>query len=118
MIREKGNFAEEEFCTLPPSPLQKMYTPRKTNSAPHGHVKKGYPHQKRRKNVRLRPLADYKIKDFKCDLCKYSASQKSNVNQHVQAIHYKIRKYECDQCEYSAKRKDDLRKHIEVVFTR
>jgi uncharacterized Zn-finger protein len=42
------------------------------------------------------------IKDFKCDICNQTFSQKGDLNTHVNSVHKKLTKYNCDLCDYSS----------------
>ena len=46
-----------------------------------------------------------------CDLCKYLASQKGNLDRHRKRVHEKF-KYACHRCEFRTKQKISLANHI------
>jgi hypothetical protein len=56
-----------------------------------------------------------KRKNFKCDTCDYSATQRSNLKQHTHAVHLKVKNYKCTQCSYKCGLKTGLNRHIKTV---
>ena len=40
-------------------------------------------------------------KPFKCDICNFSCSQKSNMKKHVAAVHEGNKPFKCAICDYS-----------------
>ena len=51
-------------------------------------------------------------KPFKCNICDYSCSTKSDLNRHVASVHEGKKPFKCDICDYSSSRKGDLIKHV------
>ena len=54
-------------------------------------------------------------KPFKCDICDYICSFKSNLKRHIDSVHGNKEPCKCDICGYSYFQKGDLKKHIESV---
>ena len=50
---------------------------------------------------------------FKCDICEYEASEKSNLIVHILSIHAKAAVLKCDMCVYATTIENNLSKHIE-----
>ena len=51
-------------------------------------------------------------KPFRCDICDYSCSQKSNMKTHVASVHEEKKPFKCNICEYGCSTKSILNKHI------
>ena len=56
-----------------------------------------------------------KMKKYICQECGYAALQKSGLKQHVAGVHEKIKNHDCQECGYSASMKSNLKQHIEQV---
>ena len=54
-------------------------------------------------------------KPFKCDICDYRCSQKSNMNKHVASVHEGKKPFKCDICDYSFSQKSVMKSHVESV---
>merc|ERR1712150_302888 len=54
-------------------------------------------------------------KPHKCQICVYSATQKSNLIKHVHEVHERIRPFKCNVCNYEASRESVVAEHIRVV---
>ena len=52
-------------------------------------------------------------KAFKCDICDYSCSQKSNMNKHVKSVHAGKKPLKCDMCEFSCSQRSSVNRHVE-----
>ena len=50
-------------------------------------------------------------KEFKCDICEYEVSYKSDLICHIFSVHAKMPVLKCDQCEYSTTSTNNLTKH-------
>ena len=53
-----------------------------------------------------------KKKPFKCDICDYICSQKSDMKRHVKSVHEGKRPFKCDICNASFAQKEKLKSHI------
>ena len=56
-----------------------------------------------------------KKKPFKCEICGYSFSRKSNMTQHVLSVHEEKKPFKCNNCHYSCSEKGSLTKHVASV---
>lgn len=54
---------------------------------------------------------------YKCDLCKASFAQRSNLMSHKRATHFNDKRYKCDTCDRSFKRRRLLEYHIKATHT-
>lgn len=54
-------------------------------------------------------------KDFQCELCSSSFSQKSHLTQHIKTVHQKIKPYKCEYCGRAFGKRYDLTSHIDAV---
>ena len=54
------------------------------------------------------------FKKYSCEFCDYKASQKGNLQQHVQSIHVGV-KYSCEFCDYKASQKGHLKQHVQSI---
>ena len=54
-------------------------------------------------------------KPFKCQICDYSCTQKTDMTHHVSFVHEKKEPFKCDICSYSCFLKHDIKKHLESV---
>ena len=50
---------------------------------------------------------------FVCDQCRYSASTKSNLKNHINIVHNEIKSYGCDHCSQKFSQRYNLEKHME-----
>ena len=53
-------------------------------------------------------------KPFKCDKCSFATKHRNSLRSHVKSIHHKIRDSKCQLCSYSAS-ESNLRAHIRIV---
>ena len=51
-------------------------------------------------------------RDFKCQLCEYSANISRSLKDHVRIVHINNKKYSCDSCPYLAYTNQALQDHI------
>merc|ERR1712126_619461 len=62
-------------------------------------------------------------KSFKCHLCGYQTSRKSDHNRHLMSVHSqkppveKEKHLKCDKCSYATHRRGDLNRHLVNVHT-
>jgi len=62
-------------------------------------------------------------KSFKCHLCGYQTSRKSDHNRHLMSVHSqkppveKDKHLKCDKCSYATHRRGDLNRHLVNVHT-
>ena len=52
-----------------------------------------------------------KIRDIKCEICDYAASNISDVRRHTKVTHLQIKNFSCDECEFASVLKSDLIRH-------
>ena len=45
---------------------------------------------------------------FKCEVCDYKFSQKSDMKKHVASVHEGKKPFKCDICDYSRYQKTDM----------
>ena len=55
------------------------------------------------------------MKTFKCDICEYNCSNRSNLKRHVASVHEENKHFKCDFCNYTCSQKSDLKKHVKSV---
>ena len=55
------------------------------------------------------------IKPFKCDICDYYCSQKSDMNTYVVSVHEGKKPFKCGICKYSSSQKQQMKRHIVSV---
>ena len=53
--------------------------------------------------------------NFPCSYCEYSSKRKSNVSQHIKAVHEHRRDFKCSVCDYAASSRKDLSRHTKAV---
>ncbi|KAK9511200.1 hypothetical protein O3M35_005806 [Rhynocoris fuscipes] len=58
-----------------------------------------------------------KDKPHKCNLCPYSASQRSTLRKHIMRLHTGERPYACDLCSYSTVTSYHLKRHVNNVHS-
>ena len=58
---------------------------------------------------------DTRHRKFLCDMCPYTSYNKTNVRNHIDAVHRKLRNHICEDCGYAASFKTGLRQHRETV---
>jgi hypothetical protein len=56
-----------------------------------------------------------KIKENKCDQCDYASYKGSHLTEHVKAVHLNIRDNKCDQCDYASYKGSHLTEHVKAV---
>ena len=56
-----------------------------------------------------------KKKPFKCDICDYSFSQKSDLKKHHESVHEGKRPFKCEICEKTFNRKTNMATHVAKV---
>ena len=54
------------------------------------------------------------LNEFNCDKCDYRATDKTNVQRHIESLHGEIR-HDCDKCDFRATEKTTLQRHIESL---
>ena len=54
-------------------------------------------------------------KDFLCELCDKSYTQKHHLKRHVEVTHDKIKNFECETCYKIFATKDGLKRHISII---
>ena len=58
-------------------------------------------------------------KSFKCDICNYSCSDKTNLKRHSESVHVYThegkKQFKCDICDFRCSHKHHLKRHIESV---
>ena len=54
-------------------------------------------------------------KTFRCDICDKSIKNKTNLANHISAVHEGYKPFQCDICDYSSSRKSNLKRHVEIV---
>jgi KRAB domain-containing zinc finger protein len=54
-------------------------------------------------------------KNYKCDLCKYSAFHHGDLRKHIECVHEKIKPHHCNICQKCFGQKGTLKKHIDTV---
>ena len=52
---------------------------------------------------------------YKCSLCNYTSSTKSNLTKHILGIHERRKPYICDLCEYKTYFSSNLLRHVHSV---
>ena len=52
------------------------------------------------------------IKPFKCDICDYYCSQKSDMNTYVVSVHEGKKPFKCDICEYRCSLNQQMKQHV------
>ena len=55
------------------------------------------------------------IKPFKCYICDYSCSKRSNMKTHVSMVHEEIKPFKCDIYDYSCSLKSSMKRHVTSV---
>ena len=56
-----------------------------------------------------------KRKDYMCSLCNFAASRRKNLNLHIKEVHWKIKDYECKLCDFKCAQLCNLRRHVKEV---
>jgi len=56
-----------------------------------------------------------KPKDYGCDQCSNTFSNKENLHRHIKQVHLKIKDYGCDQCSSTFVSKENLNSHIKQI---
>ena len=59
----------------------------------------------------------HKVNTHKCPECTFASSRKSQLKNHIEAVHDKTRKFVCTECGYAASRIYDLKNHTKNVHT-
>jgi hypothetical protein len=54
-------------------------------------------------------------KQFKCDFCEKSFTQRRNLRAHIRTVHEKLKPYQCTHCGLTANRKFNLLSHIKKM---
>ena len=54
-------------------------------------------------------------RQFRCDLCSFSASQKINLETHIKSVHLRSRPFKCWECPFAATQQGNLQTHIRIV---
>ena len=54
-------------------------------------------------------------KKFKCEKCPFKSFRRPNLKMHIKQVHEKIRDYVCDDCGYSSSQKATLVRHTATV---
>ena len=55
------------------------------------------------------------VKQFKCDLCDKSFTQRRNQRAHIRTVHEKLKPFQCTHCGLTANRKFNLMSHIKKM---
>ena len=55
------------------------------------------------------------IKQFKCNICEYTAWQKSDLKKHIGPVHESIQQFKCKICDHKAAKNSQLKIHIKSV---
>ena len=58
---------------------------------------------------------DERKKQFKCEICDYSSSQKGDLNRHVASVHEKKKPNKCETCDFSCFAKSHMKSHVVSV---
>ena len=57
-----------------------------------------------------------KIRDYSCDKCSYTVSQKVHLNNHKESVHKtRLRMFKCEVCSYASVHKYSVKIHTEAV---
>ena len=54
-------------------------------------------------------------RQFRCDLCSFSASQKINLETHIKSVHLRSRPFKCWECPFAATQQGNLQTHVRIV---
>ena len=50
-----------------------------------------------------------------CPICDYSCTTKTNLKNHIDAVHEGKKPHKCSICDKSFSRKDPLKRHVDSV---
>lgn len=57
-------------------------------------------------------------KDYQCDLCPKSFTQRADVRKHKKTVHEKARDFHCQECNLSFGERGNLNKHVRSIHRR
>jgi uncharacterized Zn-finger protein len=63
----------------------------------------------------LKGMYKWFMKNYKCDLCKYSFFQHTDLKKHIECVHEKIKPHKCSICKKSFGHKGNLKSHIQMI---
>ena len=68
-----------------------------------------------KKIVKLYPRVQQREKQFKCDFCDKTFTQRRNQRAHIRTVHEKLKPFQCTHCGLTANRKFNLLSHIKKM---
>ena len=54
-------------------------------------------------------------KTFKCDICDYNFSLRTDMKRHMASVHEGVKPFKCDICDYSCSEKGSMKRHVASV---